>query len=217
MSAVVYVETNFLVALVFPDDSRHGAAHQLYMDNQADIRLPIVAALEARQTVWRRAQEKRQQIDRAKEMLEQLRETGGVSMEPSQLRKLTVELDSYARRDFSSELERVIDQGRLTYLHLDEAAFAEAQRLLTTTGLKGSDAVDGYILACILRNASSAPSGTPRLFMSTNRKEFASGPTPADKLPDGFYEPYRILYQPHFHLPSAIQQWQDRFGAHGSD
>ncbi len=159
----------------------------------------------------RRGEDIRTQAKRTKDLIDGLSVSKHLSLGPSSLRKLHEELDAYARTDWSRVLEDVLSRKLFTLVHLDEAAFTEAQRLLTTTRLSRDDAVDAYILACVLQDASRLDSETPRVFMSSNRKEFSAGAGMDDKLPPDFYKPYRLLYQTHFHLATAVEQWDAVF------
>ncbi|GEM_PF-4443886 len=203
---VVYLETNFLVAAVFPVDNWHVDAIALLAEAGYELRIPALSVLEARSTVRRKHQESTHELSQLKELLISLSQSGKLRASHASLADLYDDLDAYARRPFADDLQRVL-RGRLHVVPMIEATLKRVQELaLDLPEFGRRDGIDLHILATVMVDAASLPATTPRIFVSTNRDEFRS----PGKLPGGFYDSSRLIYQSHFHIPAGIAEWRTR-------
>ncbi len=72
MCPIVYIETNWLIALLFPHDERHEHAMELLKRAQApecELRIPHLAFLEAHTTMMRVSAEFQEEVTKLKDKL----------------------------------------------------------------------------------------------------------------------------------------------------
>ncbi len=211
-SVVVYAETNFLVAAVFPHREDHYPANSL-LNSGIRIKIPQVAKFESRSAIRNAVRDLSNQVKQSRAILDALRETRIASLNSDTFLQLMTELETYAREDFDRRLADVIANPALEWLQSDVETFALADRLFLETNLSHGDMWDAQILASILNDAKRLPVNTPRLFMSRNKREFQEGQD--KKLPSAFYVPYRMVYVDGFDIDHGMRLWERQYVSQG--
>lgn len=222
---IVYVETNWLIALLFPHDGHHERAMELFgrmSSGECELRIPRIAFIEAKWTMVSTNNELQRSITNLKDVflrgfrngVDDLQE-GAALASPAVTR--------YLQRDLRPLLDGLVSNPNVHQL-CDPAAEVDAIGALgSELGLRATDMKDLYVFTAILVDRAKQDPARPAIFMSTNKNEFKSASKKQDpanknelaskaKVPEWVYEKNRLTFRESFDdLPTAIGRWQAQF------
>jgi predicted nucleic acid-binding protein len=214
-SAIVYCETNWLVALAFPHHQHHRLARDLLeraRRSECELRLPYAALLEAPHPI----NEEGKRLANAFTVLRDELANAVVNGEAA-FSVITTALNSdamnkYLARPALTVLDHVSGDAAIKQLRDHEAVLGHLDEIRGRLNFRGRDTFDLYLLAAIIGDRmGDGEMDRPAIFFSTNKKEFRPKSDPQAKMPDGFYEPYRIIWREDFDLEPAVRHWTSEY------
>ncbi|HRI67077.1 MAG TPA: hypothetical protein PK156_22685 [Polyangium sp.] len=214
MRPIVYVETNWLIAYLFPHERRHRGAKEL-LDcaerNDCDLRVPLISFIEAHGTMSRVGTSFSDELERVREKLKNVYDAGWAGFNGEQF-MLSVTNDAYFTRNLVDLLEKLKNNQAVTHFSHPTDEVSEIGKLGLDLRLYTSDMKDLYILAAILvdlRKIRQQEPDRPALFLSSNEKEFSPKKS---KVTQAFYEHNKLLYWSEFKdLQTSIGKWYSLF------
>lgn len=214
-SAVVYVETNWLLALAMPHDARCGTARMLQRaaaHGACEIRVPRLALLEAKLALPKRLQELSSLVAELKRRLA-LAVANNVPLEAVRSALAAEPLDVYLRRNALVYIDAAIAAPNVTSIDLDRASWEIAEELRPKVKHGANDVADLTILAAIIQDRCSLAEERPAILVSSNPREFDPRSKKA-KLPAGLFEEERIwfeaLQEGPFDLETTVSRWRNK-------
>lgn len=121
------------------------------------------------------------------------------------------ELDSYLARRADQTPDAIAQDPHVRILRDQDAAVRTAEALRNELNFRGKHAADLFILAAIVADAGTHGAKTPKIFFSTNQKEFRPKTSPDAKVPEGFYEKHRLVWRSDFDLQTAVGSWKAKY------
>lgn len=207
MTPIVYVETNWLIACLFPHEQRFKDAIELLAqanNGQCELRVPHIAFIEAEATMEANVNNFTRELEGFEEKLRNARKAGfEVGMYAKQ------SANDYLKVDRKTLLNSLKSNPAISTFVDPSGEIAEIGRTKANLKLSTKDMKDLYILCAILVDLRKQDPTRPALFMNENHKEFSDQKT---KVPLEFYESHRLLYRRGFdNLRTAVGNWTSKF------
>ena len=207
MKPIVYVESNWIIACLFPHDQRfeHATALLTQATNGAcELRIPLIAFIEAEGTMDVCGASFSKGLEDIENKLQNARSAGfdiGTYTRPTDNKYLT------------RNLQGLIDslKSNLAICHFTHPAeeIAEIGRAKPELKLSTKDMKDLYILCAILVDRQKQDPKRIALFMDENHKDFSAEKT---KVPQAFYDKHKLLYWRGFTgLSTAVGKWRSLY------
>ncbi|MFS8071809.1 MAG: hypothetical protein ACMG6S_36015 [Byssovorax sp.] len=215
MTPIVYVETNWLIALLFPHDGHHDGAMELFgrmSSGECELRIPRIAFIEARWTMMSTNNELQVTITKLKDAFLRGYRNGVDDLREGEAALASSAVTGYLQRDLRPLLDGLVSNPDVRQFS-DPTAEVEAIGVLRwELKLRATDVKDLYVFTAILADRAKQSPARPAIFMSTNKNEFKPGPTSKAKVPDRVYETNRLLFRESFDdLPTAVGRWDAQF------
>lgn len=206
--SVVFVETNFLIALLFPhiDAKTSKAAQQLLEGNGGDytLEIPYYSTFEALGTVRRKKAEFKQFLGQMRTYSGNLKKRKLIDNELGET--LLDRIEEFGNQDFERTLNALVKE--LQEIPLDKEVLSIARDEVGPLQIftKG-DAMDAHIFASVVKRCKELDPTTRKIFMSTNEKEFNKLRHKASKL----LERHGLIYEETFNYHHGAIKWDERF------
>jgi hypothetical protein len=206
MKPIVYVETNWIIACLFPHDQHFEKAINLLTlatNGTCELRIPEIAFIEAETTMNDRSASFSQELTELENKLRIARAAGfdaGSFNWPEGKKYSTRKLETLLNclrsnpviHRFLNPADEVTEIGR-----------AKPELKLSTKDMK-----DLYILCAILVDRDKHDVNRPAVFMNENHKDFSDA---KKKVPPDFYDKHRLLYWRGFdNLTTAVGKWRSK-------
>jgi predicted nucleic acid-binding protein len=210
MIPIVYVETNWIIACLFPHDQRHKNATTLLEQagrGECELRVPQIAFIEAEGTMKAQAASFSNGLKDIQNKLQNARNAG------FDAGAFTIPADNKYLAYLTHSLETSLENLRLNpavHHFIDHAEeIAEIGRVKPELKLSTKDMKDLYILCTIVVDRRKQDAQRPALFMNDNHKDFSDEKT---KVPQSFYDKHRLLYWRGFKdLNTAVGNWSSKY------
>ena len=169
---IVYVETNFLLELALAQEHTQAASELLVLATQRAFTLviPSFALSEAFSTLAQRERNRRSLQNNLSQHLRDLRRSAPHQSAAAALEPLLEFLQGLEREEFG-RLQQAVGQILATahIVEFNTDVYALALRTEERFGLSPQDAI---VYASVLHHLRSRPSDKPKIFVSTNFKDF---------------------------------------------
>ncbi|WP_139490457.1 PIN domain-containing protein [Brevibacillus dissolubilis] len=208
-NATVFVETNFLISLLYPHlrYKDHEAAKQLIERSRVggyDLVIPFYSTFESLATTRRIKQEFTRWLSQMEAYQDNLLKYQIISREQMDvLHKVNEQMDQYSEQDFEKNLQEIIDQ--IDVVHIDERVLQLARYEISPLNIftKG-DSLDAYILASIIKRCEEIGPDSVKIFMSTNTEEF-------NKVPEELLNKHKLVYINNFNFQYGLKKWKEEY------
>src|SRR5580700_1292557 len=144
---VVYVETNWLVALVLPHERLHETALELLRDandGACEVRIPYASFLEANDCIEKQMIDHPRDLERIRKLLLQAIHNGVDDLRPAVREIESPELRAYFQRPTGPLLSALEQNPNLVKLHDADAELETMRRLRPQLGFTAKDRFDLY-------------------------------------------------------------------------
>jgi predicted nucleic acid-binding protein len=211
---IVYIETNWLIALLFPHDSHHERALELFgrmSSGECELRIPHIATIEAKWTMVSTNNELQKSITGMKDVFLRGYRNGVDDLREGEAALASSAVTRYLQRKLPPLLDGLVSNPDVHQFSDPSAEVGAIGALGSKLGLRATDMKDLYVFTAILVDRTKQDPARPAIFMSTNKNEFK----PASKVPEEVYEENRLVFRESFDdLPTAIGKWNAKF-SHG--
>lgn len=209
MTPIVYVETNWIIACVFPHDQRFEHATALLAQASSgacELRIPLIAFIEAEGTMDVCSASFSKALEDIENKLQNARNAGfdiGTYTRPHDNR--------YLKRKLQVLVDNLKSNPAIHCFSDPSAEIAEIGRTKPELRLLTKDMKDLYILCAVLVDRQKQDPQRPTLFMNDNHKDFGGERV---KVPQAFYDKHRLLYWRGFKdLRTAEGKWSSKYAS----
>jgi predicted nucleic acid-binding protein len=215
MAPIVYVETNWLIALLFPHDGHHERAMELFgrmNSGECELRIPRIAFIEAQWTMVSTNTELQESIAKLKDVFLRGFRNGVDDLQEGEAALVSPAVKRYLQRNLRPLLDGLLSNPDVHQFSDPAEEIDAIGALRSELRLRATDVKDLYVFTAILVDRAKQDPVRPAIFMSTNKNEFKPGPTSKAKVPEWVYEKNRLLFRESFDaLPTAVGHWKAQF------
>jgi hypothetical protein len=210
---IVYVETNWVVALAVPHDRFHQQALALLADARdgtCRIRMPVGALAEGRERATSEMESRPRVLAEIRGLLENALLSGWKDLE-----RVVTELRGEAVRQYfqhapQQSIDVLAQCGCVSLLDDPRREHQQLVVLRSSFSIDHSKSFDRYVLAAVLADRATTDRDTAAILCSINTKQFKPSSAKGG-LPNSVYEEARIYYSETFAWRDALPYWQGKF------
>lgn len=213
MLPLVYVETNWIVALALPHDRAHRQAAELLNDAnaaQCEVRIPWACFREAAQRCDRAMQEAPGTLAEVRDKLGFALENGWSELAPALVALDSVAVSSYFRHQPGPLIDALRSNENVVQIDDPPNEAVKLAALRRDTKLGVDNTFDRYVLAAVLVDRAKVPADRRAVFCSMDQDLAPSKRTGA-LVPGSFYSRERIYYAGDFRWHEAVKAWRGKF------
>ena len=211
---IVYVETNWLVALVLLHDHHHRGALELFcsaMQDECEIRIPYGTFLEAHSCARADMDNRPQELAQLKGLLSLAYQHGVEELGDAVHALDHDKVESYFRRQPQPLLEALEANPKPNKLHDARRELEVMSVLRPMLNFTKEDRFDLYVLASIIVDRQQSDQTRPAVFCSIDTGEFGPSTKAGAKMPTGVYDRWSLYWQGDFRWRAAVGEWRGKF------
>jgi hypothetical protein len=209
---LIYVETNWLVALLLPHDRHRNGAIELFqaaMNEECEIRIPYGSFLEAKARAEQDMNDKlAKDVAGISDLMKRAFENGFDDLEPARKALDSAEVAAYFQRAIAPLVDALDRNPKLVKLHDARGEFEMMTLLRPRLRFDGKNKFDLYLLASVLMDRKNTDPQRPAVFCTVNTKDFEPSRSPKAKITPGIYREFNIYWSGDFDWRKAVDGWK---------
>lgn len=213
---VVYVETNWLVALVLPHDRGHRTACELLAaatNGECEVRIPASCFLEAHDRAKVEREKKPAELEDIKGLLDNAIANGFDDLAEAARGLGSKALLGYFRRDTSLLLNALEENPAIVKLHQPKREMELMGILRKQINFEAKHRFDLYVLASVVADREGTETSRPAVFCTMNTKDFEPSEKINARIRPELYKAYSLYWLGSFDWRTGVERWKYRMVA----